>query len=240
MDLEAIAYQAGVKSFTGYLADGSRGKPAPGVLVAHEGGGLTMHAKQRAKMLAELGYVAFAMDIFGEPPPELERGKALLRALRADLLELRARARAALAVLSDRPSVDAARLAAIGFCFGGTTVLELARDGTDLKAVIGFHAGLDTTRPQDAAAIRGKVLVCLGGDDPIVNAAQRAAFAAEMNAANVDWQMHLYGGVGHSFTNQEIDAFGYPGFRYDAAADRRSWRAMRDLLSEALGDVEAP
>lgn len=196
MTLEPVAYTAGGKSFTGYLADGSKAGRAPGILLAHEGGGLTDHPKERAAMLAEAGYVAFAMDIFGEPPPELERGKTLLRELRADLRGLRARARAALEALRSHPSVDAERLGAIGFCFGGTLVLELARDGAALAGVVGFHAGLDTTRPEDSAAIRGKVLVCLGADDPIVNAAQRAAFVAEMSAAKVDWQMHLYGGVG--------------------------------------------
>lgn len=235
MNLQAISYSARGATYTGYLADGARGVRAPGVLVAHEGGGLTDHVKERAAMLAELGCVAFAMDIFGEPPPDLQRGKILLRALRADLQELRGRARAALAVLEHHAHVDPRRLSAIGFCFGGTAMLELARDGADLAAIVGFHAGLDTTRPQDAVAIRGKVLVCLGADDPIVHAEQRAAFATEMTAAGVDWQMHLYGGVGHSFTNREIDSYNYPGFRYHAEADRRSWRAMRDLFQDLWG-----
>jgi dienelactone hydrolase len=116
-------------------------------------------------------------------------------------------------------------------------VLELARSGADIKALVGFHAGLTTTAPEDARAIRGSVLVCLGADDPIVNAEQRAAFCAEMTAAGVDWQMHLYGGVGHSFTNPEIDAWEFPGFAYDAVADARSWEAMRDFFDEVLGQL---
>jgi dienelactone hydrolase len=218
------------------LADGSRGRRAPGILVAPEGPGQTAHTKERACMLAELGYVAFAMDLYGETPA-LERAKALVRELRADLVTLRRRANAALDLLQAHPSVDARRVAAIGFCFGGTAVLELARSGADIACVVGFHAGLDTTAPGDASAIKGKVLVCLGEKDPVVNARQRDAFVSEMAGAGVDWQMVLYGGVGHSFTNRQIDACGFPGFLYDAVADRRSWLAMRNLFDEVLGPV---
>jgi dienelactone hydrolase len=236
MEQQQVIYESGGRTFTGYLVDGSTQKTAPGILVAHEGGGLTDHAKQRARMLAKIGYVAFAMDIFGEPPPSLDRARQLVATLRADLPELRARGRAALDVLRGHPRIDSRRLAAIGFCFGGTAVLELARDGAELACTVGFHAGLDTTRPEDAPNIAGKVLVCLGADDPIVTAAQRAAFAAEMSSGGVDWQMHLYGGVGHSFTNRDIDSFGFAGFRYDARADARSWAAMRALFGETFGD----
>ena len=235
MDLEAIPYELDGRTFTGTLADGSGGRRVPGILVAHEGPGLTDHTRDRARMLAELGYVALAMDTYGEQDPPLERAKELVRSLRADLPTLRARGRAALDCLRACPHVDPTKLAAIGFCFGGTTVLELARSGADLACVVGFHAGLDTTSPEDARAIRGKVLVCQGAADPVIGPDQRAAFAAEMSAAGVDWQMLLLGGVGHSFTNPAIDAFGFPGFVYDVTADRRSWRAMRELFDEVLG-----
>ncbi|MBW8814657.1 MAG: dienelactone hydrolase family protein [Caulobacterales bacterium] len=234
MDLQPIAYTYGSKSFTGYLADGSGGQKAPGVLVVHEGGGLSNHAKDEARALAGLGYVAFAMDLYGQTGLALEQARALLMALREDLDELRGRAGAALAVLSGHAHADASRLAAIGFCFGGTTVLELARAGADLKAVVGFHAGLATSRPAAAGAIRPKVLACQGADDPIILAAERAAFEAEMTAAGADWQMLVLGGVGHSFTNPEVDALGFPGFVYDAVADRRSWAAMRALFDEVF------
>lgn len=237
MDLQALDYEIGGKPFTGYLADGSGGRRVPGILVAHEGPGLTEHPKERARMLAELGYVAFAMDIYGEKDPPLERAKELVRSLRADLPTLRARANAALDVLRAQPHVDRERIAAIGFCFGGTTVLELARSGAPLAGVVGFHAGLDTTAPQDASAIRGKVLVCIGANDPIVDAAQRSAFVAEMSAAKVDWQLHLHGGAGHSFTNRWIDAWKFPGFAYDADADRRSWQAMRAFFDEVFASA---
>lgn len=237
MTLQAITYEAGGRSFTGYLADGSGGRRVPGILVAHEGGGLTDHVKARALMLADLGYVAFAMDLFGETDLSLERAKAIVQALRADVPALRGRADAALQLLKAHPGVDATRLAAIGFCFGGTAMLELARGGAELACLVGFHPGLTTSTPEEARAIRGKLLMCLGASDPVVTAAERDAFAAEMTAAQVDWQMHLYGGVGHSFTNREIDAWNIPGFAYDAVADRRSWLAMRHALDETLGPV---
>jgi dienelactone hydrolase len=236
MDLQPIAYDVNGKTFTGFLADGSKGGKAPGVLVAHEGPGLTQHPKDRAAMLAELGYVAFAMDAYGEAPPDdLERARSLLRALMQDPDELRARATGALGVLQRHPHVDAARLAAIGFCFGGTTVLELAKTGADLACVVGFHSGLVPARAAEPGQVKAKVLVVIGAADPIVTAEHRTAFVAEMNAAGADWEMLLLGGVGHSFTNPDIDAYGFEGFRYDAVGDRRSWAAMRRLFDETLG-----
>ncbi|MDP3852587.1 dienelactone hydrolase family protein [Phenylobacterium sp.] len=237
MDMQAITYEFGGKSFTGYLADGSRGKPTAGVLVAHEGGGMTGHPRQRAQMLAELGYVAFAMDTFGYPIESREQAMATITGLMGDLPTLQGRARTALEVLRAQPNVDAARTAAIGFCFGGTTVLELARSGADVPCVIGFHSGLGTSTPAAKGAIKGKVMVCLGSEDPIISAADREAFVGEMSAAGADWQMMLLGGVGHSFTNREVDAMGLPGFRYDETADHRTWRAMRGLFDETLGPV---
>lgn len=200
----------------------------------HEGGGLTGHVKERALMLAQLGYVAFAMDLFGLERFDLEQAKAIVRELRADLAELRGRTAAALEVLAGHPSVDAARLAAIGFCFGGTAVIELARGGADLVALVGFHAGLTSGSPEDNRAMRGRLLLCLGADDPVVTAEQRAMFIEQMDAAGRDWQMHLYGGVGHSFTNREIDAWDIAGFRFHETADRRSWAAMQTLFGEVF------
>ncbi|MEA3063166.1 MAG: hypothetical protein QOJ94_2947 [Sphingomonadales bacterium] len=233
--LQAIDYAANGRDYRGFLADGSAGEPAPGILVAHEGGGLTDHAKGRAERLAGLGYVAFALDLFGDQAPTLDDKMALVRSLRADTAELRARGEAALKVLTSQAHVDENRLAAIGFCFGGTTIIELARGGAPLKALAGFHAGLTSAPAEDNRAIGGKLLLCLGAEDPVVPAEQRLSFLAEMTAAQVDWQMQLYGGVGHSFTNPEIDSWNYPGFRYDAQADALSWRAMRALFEETLG-----
>jgi dienelactone hydrolase len=233
MELQPLAYEAEGRVFDGFLADGSRGRPAPGILVVHEGGGLGDHVKERAAMLGELGFVAYAMDLFGLDSFELEQAKAIVGELRADLAKLRGRCAAAVQLLRSHRSVDAARLGAIGFCFGGTAVLELARSGADLACIVGFHAGLVTSSPpEDNRNIRGKVLICLGTDDPVVTAEHRADFIAGMAGAGVDWQLHLYGGVGHSFTNRWIDSWDLPGFVYDAQADRRAWAAMRALFDE--------
>lgn len=234
IELKPLDYQVGDKTFHGFLADGSGGKRVPGILVAHEGGGMTGHPKERARMLAEEGYVAFAMDTFGEAITSREQAMATIGALMGDLPVLRGRANAALDVLKAQANVDASRTGAIGFCFGGTTVLELARSGADTRCVIGFHSGLGTSAPQDAAHIRCKVMVLLGEADPIIPAAQRQAFIDEMRAGKVDWQMHLYGGVGHSFTNRDVDAMGLPGFAYDASADKRSWATMKALFDEVF------
>ena len=219
---------------TGYLADGSGGRAAPGVLVAHEGGGLGRHTKERARRLAELGYVAFAVDYYGEEDPPLERAMALGKALRGDRRLFQARLAAGLEVLRAQPNLDPARLAGIGYCMGGAAVIELARMGAPFAAIVGFHSGFLPGTPEENGAIKGKLLLCHGADDPIVTAAQRDAFLAEASAAGIDWQLHLYGGVGHSFTNPDIDSLGLPGFAYEERADRRSWAAMLDLFQETL------
>lgn len=237
MKIEDIAYEADGVRMVGMLAvDEDRPGRRPGVLVCHEGGGLTEHAKRIARRLADLGYVAFALDYFGDGRPPADSAQIMPRimAWRADPSGIRIRAAAALEVLKSQPQTDLSRLAAIGYCFGGTTSLELARAGADLKAVVGFHSGLATTRQQDAANITGKVLVAIGADDPIIPPEERLAFEREMTAAGVDWRLHLYGGASHSFTNPNAAAFGRAGFDYHAASDRRSWAAMLDLFDEVF------
>jgi dienelactone hydrolase len=235
MELVPIRYDGGDGvALTGYLADGSGDRPAPGVLVAHEGGGLGRHTKDCALRLAELGYVAFALDYYGEESPPLERAMALGKALRGDRPLFRSRLAAGLGVLMAQPNLDPARLAGIGYCMGGAAVIELARMGAPFAAIVGFHSGFVPGTPEENGAIAGKLLLCHGADDPIVGSAQREAFLAEATAAGIDWQLHLYGGVGHSFTNPDIDALGFAGFAYDDAADRRSWAAMLNLFEETL------
>ncbi len=206
----------------------------PAVLIAHDAAGLGELPRETARRLAELGYVAFALDYYGGgdllPPDQVgER----FGQLAGDADRMRAIARAGLDVLLASGYADPGRVAAIGYCMGGTLSLELARSGAPLAAVVGFHSGLATTRPEDAAKITAKVLVCIGADDPIIPADQRAAFEEEMRAAGVDWQMHLYGGAVHSFTNPDADG-SVPAIRYDEAADARSWRAMLDLFGEVF------
>jgi dienelactone hydrolase len=213
--------------------DGRRGR-RPAILVSHEGGGLTEHARNRARALAELGYVAFALDYFGDGRPvPADQAGARFAELNGDRLRTRAIAQAGLDVLLGSEHADPGRVAAIGYCFGGTLSLELARGGADLQAVVGFHSGLTTDRPQDAANITAPVLVCIGAEDPFIPADQRLAFEAEMRAAGVDWRLNLYGGAVHSFTNPEADGSN-PALKYDRRADERSWRAMLDLFSEVF------
>ncbi len=235
MDLQPLSYEAEGRRFAGWLADGSAGRLAPGVLVIHEGGGLTGHVKERAAMLAGLGYVAYAMDLFGLAEFDLDRAKAIVRELRADVPRLRGRCAAALAALRAHEAVDPQRLAAVGYCFGGAAAIELARSGAPLAAVAGFHAGVLPGTAADDGAIAGRLLLCHGADDPAVPPDRVRAFVDGLAGAGVDWQLHLYGGVGHSFTNREIDAWNLPGFAYDETADRRSWAALRLLLEEAFG-----
>lgn len=235
--MEEIAYEADGVRMIGQLAVGAGDQKRPGILVAHESPGVTRHVTDIARRLAELGYVAFALDYQGGGVALTDREEVMRRyqVFMADPASIRARTGAALEVLRNHPLVDADRLAFIGYCYGGTAALELARSGAELKAVVGFHSGLATVRPQDAANIRGKVLVCIGADDPVIPADQRLAFEREMTAAKVDWRLNLYGGTGHSFTNPEADAWGMPGFAYNADSDRRSWAAMLDLFGETIG-----
>jgi dienelactone hydrolase len=208
------------------------------VLVFPEIFGLGEHAKTQARKLADLGFAALACDLHGDARviADLDEVRALMAPVREDVARIRARAQGAFDALLAQPEAAGRKVAAIGFCFGGTIALELARGGGDLAATIGFHSGLTTPAPQDARNIRGKVLACIGADDPGITAENRAAFEQEMREAKVDWQLHLYGGVVHSFTNPAADAMGRLEFaRYDADADRRSWAAMTGLFDEVFG-----
>ena len=235
---ETLTYQADGLTLRSQLFVGEGAGPRPAVLVFPEVFGLGDHAISRARRLAELGYVALASDLHGDARliEDLQAASAAVKPLHEDAAHTRARARGGLEALLAQPEVDPARIGAIGFCFGGTMALELARSGADVRAVVGFHSGLATPAPrEDAKAIRGRVLVCIGADDPIIPPEQRAAFEAEMREGGVDWQMHLYGGTVHSFTNQAADKRGMPhAVRYSEAADRRSWAAMRALFDEAF------
>jgi dienelactone hydrolase len=214
--------------------DGTSGV-RPAVLVCHEGNGLTDHSKDVAHRLAELGFVAFALDYYGDGKPLApEEMGARFQELAEDPLRTRAIADAGLQQLLASPYADGSRVASIGFCFGGTMSLELGRSGADLKAIVGFHAGLGTSRPEDASNISARVLVCIGTEDPFVPPEQRAAFEEEMRAGGVDWRMNLYGGQVHSFTNPAVDAMGNPALRYDATTAARSWRAMLDVFTEVF------
>lgn len=231
----AVEYKADGHSFTGYLADGSKGKRVPGILVAHEAFGVTDHVKSRAQSLADLGYVAFALDLYGQANLTLEQAGPRHTELMAAPGAIFKRASAALRVLASHQSVDDDRLAAIGFCQGGITALELARGGAPILAAIGFHPGLmRPTGSQEGKKITAKILMMIGDSDPVIPQEDRAAFAKSMDAAGADWQLHVFGGVGHAFTNKAVDALKMPGFNYNAAADHRAWALMRATLEEVF------
>jgi dienelactone hydrolase len=236
MQTEDIDYACEGVTLRGYLAR-TEGPKRPGVLLFHEGVGLEDFAMAKARQVAELGYVALAADMFGErrQARNLQEVATVVGGLRAEPQRLRARADAALATLAGRPEVDAKRLAAIGFCFGGSVVLELARSGADLKAAVSFHGVLGTKNPATEGRVKASILVLTGAEDPLAPPDQVAAFESEMRAAKVaDWQVVSYGNVLHGFTNPAADGSMMRTAMYDAQADRRSWQAMKDLLAEVL------
>ena len=234
---ETVRYRDGERALTGYLAwaDGRRGR-RPGVLVVHGGAGLDEHAKGRARRMAGLGYVAFACDMYGDDVAgDRERIMTTIAALRADRPRLAARALAGVECLTSHPDVDG-RIAAVGYCFGGMTVLETAREGASLAGVVSVHGTLGTPRPATPGALRAKVLVCHGALDPHVPTAQVTVFADEMRDAGADWQLIVYGGAMHGFTHEHADGTATPGVAYHAPSDARSSQAIRAFLAEAFGD----
>jgi dienelactone hydrolase len=231
-----IEYQDGDLTCRGFVAyDDTVSGKRPGVLVVHEAFGLGEHAMTKAKKLAELGYVAFAADMFGGriAPRDFDHAIALITDLLSDPAKLLARAGAALDVLRGMPETDAGKLGAIGFCFGGSTVLTLAGQGVDLAAVVSFHGGLKPV-PAPAGAVKAKVLVCTGADDPMIPPEDVVAFEAKMRTAGADWQVISYGNTLHSFTNPEADGSLSPAIMYNAATDQRSWAAMARHFEEAF------
>jgi dienelactone hydrolase len=233
-----IDYRCDEVNLRGYLAvDESAAGKRPGVLVFHEGLGLGEFAMERARRLAALGYVALAADMFGgrRQASNLEEVTALVGGLRAEPHRLRARGRAALETLAALPQVDAGRLAAIGFCFGGSVVLELAREGANLKAVVSFHGVLATKMPAQPGRVKASVLVCTGVDDPLAPPDQVTDFENEMRAGGVkDWQVIAYGNTLHGFTNPAADGSIMRAALYNERADRRSWGSMISLFDEVL------
>lgn len=233
---ETYLYKSGDAEMEGYIAwdDAIEGK-RPVVLVVHDWTGLNEQAQDRARRLAELGYVGFAVDVYGKGirasnPTEARELATKYRS--GDRANLRERMNDALAAISKHELVDSERVGAIGFCFGGTAVLELARSGADVDGVVSFHGGLSTPKPEDAAQIKGKVLVLHGADDPGVNDEEVAGFMKEMRDAKVDWQLYSFGGAVHSFTNPKAGNDPSRGNAYDEKTDLRATEAMRDFFAE--------
>jgi dienelactone hydrolase len=213
--------------------DAIQGK-RPAVLVVHQWKGLGDYEKKRAEMLARLGYNVFAADIYGKGirPQTPQAAGAQAGKYKNDRALLRSRAQAALKVLTDHELTDPKRVAAIGYCFGGTTVLELARSGADIAGVVSFHGGLSSPAPGDARNIKAKVLALHGADDPNVPPKEVAAFEDEMRQGGVDWELIAYGGAVHSFSDWNAGNDNSKGAAYNERADRRSWEAMKQFFAE--------
>jgi len=237
MKTRTIEYTAGTMKCVGYLAlDEKVSGRRPGIVVFPEAFGLNDHARQRAERLAQLGYVALAADLNGGGAVYDDMAKVgpVIQGLYANRADWRARARAALDTLVAQPQVDGQRLAAIGFCFGGTTAVELMRSGAPLAVVATFHAGLLPETPEDAGRSRARLLVCHGAEDPLVKKEAVDTFMAELRRDRVDWQFIHYGNAAHSFTDPAADQRKVPGLAYDRKAESRSWAAMRHLFEEAF------
>ena len=231
---KTVDYQQGDTTLEGQLVwDDAVSGPRPGVLVVHQWLGLTNYEKHRAEMLAQLGYVAFCADIYGKGirPKNVADAGAEAGKYKSDRTLMRQRVNAGLEQLKKSELVDAKRVAAIGYCFGGTTVIELARSGADLSGIVSFHGGLDSPTPADGKNIKCPVLICHGADDPFEKPEDLAAFETEMRDAKVDWQLIKYGGAVHSFT-QPDPGFSNPGARYNEKADKRSWEDMKVFFAE--------
>lgn len=232
---QVVEYKHGDVVLEGYLAydDAVKGK-RPGIIVVHEWWGLNPYARMRTEQLAKLGYIAFAIDMYGKGVRAKDPAEAgsLSGIYRGNRPLMRSRANAGLEVLRNHPLANVNRIAAIGYCFGGTVVLEMARSGAELAGVVSFHGGLSTPNPSDAKNIKGKVLVLHGADDPAVPPDQVIAFQDEMRKVNVDCQVVIYGGAVHSFTNPEAGNDPSRGAAYNEKADKRSWEAMKTFFGE--------
>lgn len=231
-----VDYRSGETACEGWIAAPKAASRLPGVLIVHQWTGVSEHERAAADRLAKLGYVAMVADVYGKgirprpPAAGAEAGR-----YKSDRSLLRSRLNDALATLAGDPRVDAGRLAVMGYCFGGTAAIELARAGAPVRAAISFHGGLDSPAPADGARIRARVLALHGDADPFVPATDVAAFVAEMRAHGVRHTLVRYPGVVHSFTHPEAGDDPSKGAAYDAKADRDSWERAVALLRETLG-----
>jgi dienelactone hydrolase len=234
LNTETIHYRDGGAELTGALFWNSiDDRQRPGVLVVHGGAGLDDHARGRARRLAELGYTVFACDMYGNGVAgNRERVMDRINELRSDTAKLCQRARTGIEVLAARPEVNG-QIAAVGYCFGGMTVLELARSGMELAGVVSVHGSLSRSKPAQTGAVRAKVMVCHGALDPHVPLPHVSAFIEEMNHAGVDWQLIVYGGAMHGFTHEAGPTI--PGVAYHAPSDLRSATAIKNFLVELFG-----
>ena len=232
-----VEYKEGSTQLEGILVyDDAKTEKRPGVMIAPNWMGLTDETDHKAEMIVALGYVAFEADPYGKgihPKDQAEAGK-LATALKTDRKTLRARMNAGLKVLQENSLVNISKLAAIGYCLGGTSVIELARSGAPLAAVVSFHGGLDSPTPADGKNIKAKVLALHGADDPFEKPEDLVAFEKEMRDSKVDWQLIKYGGAVHSFTDKSAGSDNSKGAAYNERADRRAVSDMKTLFAETF------
>ncbi len=209
----------------------------PGILVVHEFWGLNDYAKKRAEMLAELGYAAMAVDMYGDGKVTKHAKEAgeMAATVRGNLKEWQGRAITAMKALQTQPMVDPNKIAAIGYCFGGSTALQLAMTGANVSAVVSFHGALPAVTADQAKVIKARILICHGAEDTFVAEKDCQEFRATLSKAKIYYQFHYFGGVKHSFTVPHAEDAGVGGLQYDAAADKRSWQMMQDLFKEVFG-----
>jgi dienelactone hydrolase len=233
-----IDYQYEGTKLQGFMAyDDAITGSRPGILVVHEWWGLNDYVRDRAKQLAAMGYVAFALDMYGKHQVTEHPRQAgeWSKAVTANIETWRGRALAGLAVLRAEKRTDPHRIAAIGYCFGGATVQQLAYAGADIKGVVSFHGSL-ILPPSDAGSVRAKILIAHGAADPLTKPEQLQAYLKAMNATALDWQMIIFGGAKHAFTNPKADSFGISALGYSQRADRRSWQVMKLFFNEIFAD----
>jgi dienelactone hydrolase len=232
-----VEYEANGVPLQGYMAwdDAAKGK-RPGVIVVHEWWGHNEHARHAADKLASAGYVAFALDMFGKGKVTThpDSAQAFVAEAMQDAEAIPARFDTALALLKADAHVDASRIGAIGYCFGGAVVLGMARAGEDLKAVGTFHGALATQHPAEPGKVKAKLLIQTGAADPMVPAEAVAAFEKEMKAAGANFRVINYPGAKHSFSNPNADRAGVPGLSYNAAADQKSWAELLKFFKKEL------
>jgi len=237
---EEITYTADTLTMQGYLAyDAAIEGKRPGIIVVHEWWGHNAYARKRADMLAELGYVALAVDMYGDgkQADHPENAMKFASQVMQNIEQAKTRFLAGMDKLKNHPDVDPEKIAAIGYCFGGGVVLHMARMGVDLDGAVSFHGSIATQRPARKDSVKAQILVCNGADDNFVTQEQIDAFKQEMDSAGVTYQFINYPGAIHSFTNPDADLFGQKfnmPLAYNAEADHKSWEDMKAFLKKVF------
>ena len=236
--IEPVEYKQGNDTLEGFIVYPEKAKgPVPAILMVHNWLGNSEETKHQAERIASLGYAVFAADIYGKGvrPKDQKEAAQLATVYKNDRKKFRDRLQAGLATLRQQKGIDPTRIIAVGYCFGGTGVLELARSGSDIKGVVSFHGGLDSPTPTDGQKIKTQILVLAGADDPMQRSEDLHAFEKEMRDHHVSWQMVMYGGAVHSFTDPTAGTDNSKGAAYNASADRRSFEAFKQFASELFG-----